>query len=152
MQVEPFLIASTVTCIVAQRLMRRICPACAEPYTPSPLDLSRMFLTAKDVAGARFKQGRGCPECRFSGYKGRIGIFESLLMNETLGDAVLQSKSSLEIRKLSIETAGMVSLFEDGMVKASRGLISVKEIITDLPKRGKPRPLGELRRILGVNE
>ena len=152
MQVEPFLIASTITCIVAQRLMRRICPACSEPYTPSPLDLSRMFVTAKDIAGAKFRQGRGCKECRFSGYKGRVGIFESLILNEVLRDAILQGKSSLEIRKLSVETAGLVSLFEDGLIKASRGQVSVKEIITDLPKLGKPRPLIELRRILGVNE
>jgi type IV pilus assembly protein PilB len=152
MQVEPFLIASTITCIVAQRLMRRICPACAEPYTPSPLDLSRMFVTSKDIAGAKFKQGRGCKACRFSGYKGRVGIFESLIMNENLSEAILQGKSSLEIRKLCIETAGLVTLFEDGLVKAAQGQVSVKEIITDLPKLGKPRPLGELHRILGVNE
>jgi len=152
MQVEPFLIASTITCIVAQRLMRRICPSCAEPYTPSPLDLSRMFVTAKDIAGAKFKQGRGCKACRFSGYKGRVGIFESLIMNENLSEAILMGKSSLEIRKLSIETAGLVTLFEDGLVKAAQGQVSVKEIITDLPKLGKPRPLGELHRILGVNE
>lgn len=152
MQVEPFLIASTVTCIVAQRLMRRICPECAEPYTPSPLDLSRMFVTSKDIAGAKFKQGRGCKACRFSGYKGRVGIFESLLMNENLSEAILQGKSSLEIRRLSIETAGLVTLFEDGLVKAAQGQVSVKEIITDLPKLGKPRPLSELHRILGVNE
>jgi type IV pilus assembly protein PilB len=152
MQVEPFLIASTITCIVAQRLMRRICPACAEPYTPSPLDLSRMFVTARDVAGAKFKQGRGCKACRFSGYQGRVGIFESLIMNENLSEAILMGKSSLEIRKMSIETAGLVSLFEDGLVKAAQGQVSVKEIITDLPKLGKPRPLAELHRILGVNE
>lgn len=152
MQVEPFLIASTITCIVAQRLMRRICPECAEPYTPSPLDLSRMFVSAKDIVGAKFKQGRGCKACRFSGYKGRVGIFESLLMNENLSEAILMGKSSLEIRKLSIETAGLVTLFEDGLVKAAQGQVSVKEIITDLPKLGKPRPLSELQRILGVNE
>jgi type IV pilus assembly protein PilB len=152
MQVEPFLIASTITCIVAQRLMRRICPSCAEPYTPSPLDLSRMFVTSKDIAGAKFKQGRGCKACRFSGYKGRVGIFESLIMNENLSEAILLGKSSLEIRKLSIETAGLVTLFEDGLVKAAQGQVSIKEIITDLPKLGKPRPLSELHRILGVNE
>jgi type IV pilus assembly protein PilB len=152
MQVEPFLIATTITCIVAQRLMRKICPSCAEPYNPSPLDLSRMYMSSKDIAGAKFKQGRGCKECRFSGYRGRVGIFETLVLNEALSDAILQGKNSQEIRKLSIETAGLVTLFEDGLVKAAQGLVSIKEIITDLPKAGKPRPLGELRRILGVNE
>ena len=150
MQVEPFLIASTITCVVAQRLMRRICPECSEPYTPSPLDLNRMFVTSRDITGARFRQGRGCKSCRFSGYSGRVGIFETLFLNEVLRDAILQGKGSQEIRKLSIDTAGLVSLFEDGLVKAAQGLVSVKEIITDLPKLGKPRPLGELHRILGV--
>jgi type IV pilus assembly protein PilB len=152
MQVEPFLIASTITCIVAQRLLRRICPHCAEPYTPSPLDLSRMFISAKDVIGAKFKQGRGCKVCRFSGFKGRVGVFESLIMNENLSEAILSGKSSLEIRRLSIETAGLVTLFEDGLVKAAQGQVAISEIITDLPKMGRPRPLGELHRILGVNE
>jgi type IV pilus assembly protein PilB len=81
-----------------------------------------------------------------------VGIFETLVLNEALSDAILQGKNSQEIRKLSIETAGLVTLFEDGLVKAAQGLVSIKEIITDLPKAGKPRPLGELRRILGVNE
>ena len=151
MQVEPFLIASTVTCIVAQRLMRKVCPECAEPYTPSPLELSRMFVTHRDIAGANFMQGRGCSACRHSGYSGRVGIFETLVMNELLSDAILQSRSSLEIRKLSVESAGLVTLFEDGLVKAAQGMVSVKEIITDLPKLGKSRPLNELKRILGVS-
>lgn len=152
MQIESFLIASTLTCVVAQRLLRRVCPDCAEPYTPTPLDLSRMYVTSTDVAGARFMQGRGCKTCRFSGYKGRIGVFELLILNEPLRNAILENRSSLEIRKMSIESAGLVSLFEDGLVKASLGKVSLKEIITDLPKLGKPRPISELRRILGVVE
>lgn len=151
MQIESFMIASTITCVVAQRLLRRVCPLCAEPYTPTPLDFNRMYLSSNDVAGATFMQGRGCKACRFSGFKGRIGVFELLILNEVLRNAILENKTSLEIRKLSLETAGLVTLFEDGLVKAASGLVSVQEIITDLPKFGKPRPLGELRRILGVN-
>ncbi len=152
MQIESFLIASTLTCVVAQRLLRRVCHTCAEPYTPTPLELSRMYVTSMDVAGANFMQGRGCKACRFSGYSGRIGVFELLILNESLRQAILENKSSLEIRKMAIESAGLISLFEDGLVKASQGKVSVQEIITDLPKLGKPRPLGELRRILGVVE
>jgi type IV pilus assembly protein PilB len=111
-----------------------------------------MFISAKDVIGAKFKQGRGCKVCRFSGFKGRVGVFESLIMNENLSEAILSGKSSLEIRRLSIETAGLVTLFEDGLVKAAQGQVAISEIITDLPKMGRPRPLGELHRILGVNE
>lgn len=151
MQIEAFLISSTVVCIVAQRLLRRVCPDCAEPYTPTPLDLSRLGVLTTDLAGAEFKHGRGCKNCRFSGYRGRLAIFELLVMNEMVKNAILEHKSSYEIRKISVETSGMVTLMEDGIVKGARGLVSMQEIITDLPRLGKPRSLHELRRILGVS-
>jgi type IV pilus assembly protein PilB len=150
MNIEAFLISSTVVCIVAQRLLRKVCPECAEAYTPTPLDLTRLGLSANDLQGAEFKLGRGCKNCRFSGYRGRVAIFELLVMNEMVKNAILDHKSSYEIRKVSVETSGMVTLMEDGLVKGARGLISLQEIITDLPRLGKPRPLHELRRILGV--
>ncbi|SJZ78137.1 type IV pilus assembly protein PilB [Trichlorobacter thiogenes] len=150
MNIEAFLISSTVVCIVAQRLLRKVCPECAEPYTPTPLDLTRLGLSANDLQGAEFKLGRGCKNCRFSGYRGRVAIFELLVMNEMVKNAILDHKSSYEIRKISVETSGMVTLMEDGLVKGARGLISMQEIVTDLPRLGKPRPLHELRRILGV--
>ena len=150
MEIEAFLISSTVVCVVAQRLLRRICPDCSEPYFPTPLDLSRLNVSANDLVGAEFKLGRGCKACRFSGYRGRVGVFELLVMNEMVKNAILDKKSSYDIRKISIETSGMVTLLEDGLVKGARGEISIKEIITDLPRLGKPRSLAELRRILGV--
>lgn len=150
MEIEAFLISSTVVCVVAQRLLRRVCPECAEPYIPTPLDLSRLNVTANDLVGAEFKLGRGCKACRFSGYRGRVGVFELLVMNEMVKNAILNKMSSYDIRKISIETSGMVTLVEDGLVKGARGEISLKEIITDLPRLGKPRSLAELRRILGV--
>lgn len=150
MNIEAFLISSTVVCIVAQRLLRKVCPECAEPYTPTPLDLTRLGLSANDLHGAEFKLGRGCKNCRFSGYRGRVAIFELLVMNEMVKNAILDHKSSYEIRKISVDTSGMVTLMEDGLVKGARGLVSMQEIITDLPRLGKPRPLHELCRILGV--
>jgi type IV pilus assembly protein PilB len=150
MEIEAFLISSTVVCVVAQRLLRRVCSECAEPYIPTPLDLSRLNVSANDLVGAEFKIGRGCKACRFSGYRGRVGVFELLVMNEMVKNAILNKKSSYEIRKISIETSGMVTLIEDGLVKGARGEISMKEIISDLPRLGKPRSLAELRRILGV--
>lgn len=150
MEIEAFLISSTVVCVVAQRLLRRVCKECAEPYIPTSHDLSRLNVVANDLVGAEFKLGRGCKSCRFSGYRGRVGVFELLVMNEMVKNAILNKKSSYEIRKISIETSGMVTLLEDGLVKGARGEITLKEIIADLPRLGKPRPLGELRRILGV--
>lgn len=151
MEIEAFLISSTVVCVVAQRLLRRVCPHCAEPYHPTPLDLARLNMKAHDLAGAGFRLGRGCKECRFTGYRGRVGIFELLVMNEMVKNAILANKSSYEIRRISVETSGMVTLLEDGLVKGARGEVSLQEIISDLPRLGKPRPLNELRRILGVS-
>ena len=146
MEIEAFLIASTVVCVLAQRLLRRVCPDCAETYIPTQLDLSRLNLSLNDLMGAEFKIGRGCKSCRFSGYRGRVGIFELLVMNEMVKNSVQNNASSYDIRRLSIETSGMVTLMEDGIVKAAQGLVSMKEIISDLPRLGKPRSLGELRK------
>ncbi|WP_136515162.1 GspE/PulE family protein [Geomonas edaphica] len=149
MQIESFLISSTVVCVVAQRLLRLVCNDCAEVYVPTPAEYGRMGYSAKDLAGATFRTGRGCPQCRFTGFRGRTAVFELLVMNEPVKEAILQSKSSAEIRRLSIETSGMVTLFEDGLVKAADGKISVQEVLRDLPRIGTPRPLRELKRILG---
>ena len=149
MQIESFLISSTVVCVVAQRLLRLVCKECGEPYVPTPSEFNKLGYSAKDLAGAHFMLGRGCKQCRFTGFKGRTAIFELLIMNEPVKEAIMQSKSSSEIRRLSMETSGMVSLFEDGLVKAASGLVSVQEVLRDLPRISLPRPLPELKRILG---
>ncbi len=149
MEIETFLISSTVVSVVAQRLLRLVCPACAEPYAPTPQEFTRIGSPAADLAGARFQQGRGCSHCRFTGFKGRTAIFELLVMNEAVKEAILNNRGSSEIRRLSIETSGLVTLFEDGLVKASEGLVSLQEVLRDLPRITRPRPLLELKRILG---
>ena len=149
MQIESFLISSTVVCVVAQRLLRMVCNDCAEAYIPSSTEYGRLGYAAKDLVGARFRLGRGCKQCRFTGFRGRTAIFELLVMNEAVKEAIMLSKSSSEIRRISMETSGMVTLFEDGLVKAANGLISIQEVLRDLPRIGMPRSLGELKRILG---
>ncbi len=149
MNIEAFLISSAVVCVLAQRLLRHVCPSCAEPYLPTSLDLSMLGYSANDLIGAEFKIGRGCRECRFNGYRGRLGVFELLVMNEMVKDAILNKKSSYEIGRISIETSGLMTLLEDGLVKASKGLISLQEVLRQLPRMGKPRPLHELRRLSG---
>lgn len=149
MQIEAFLISSTVVCVVAQRLLRKVCTACGEPYIPTPLELNRLGYAPHDLAGAEFRVGRGCKECRFTGFRGRTAIFELLVLNEMVKEAILNNRSSYDIRRISMETSGLVTLFEDGLVKAARGLISIQEVLRDLPRISKPRPLLELKRILG---
>ncbi len=149
MEIEAFLISSTVVCVLAQRLLRQVCSECAEPYTLTAADMRRLGYQQKDLAGARFLVGKGCPSCRFTGHRGRVGVFELLVLNEHVKDAILQRKTSYEIRRISVETSGLVTLFEDGLVKASLGQISLQEVMRHLPRIGKPRGLPELYRLTG---
>jgi type IV pilus assembly protein PilB len=152
MDIEPFMIASTVKAVVAQRLLRTICQKCIAPCQPTPNDLRRLGYASKEVAGVEFFAGRGCAECRNSGYKGRIAVFELLILDDRVRDAVLERKSSYEIRTISTESAGLVSLMEDGILKASLGITTLEEVITRLPRVSKPRPIPELHRMLGGDQ
>ena len=152
MNIEAFLISSTVVSVVAQRLVRRVCPLCAEDHVLTPQELSRLGYAPADAAGLTFKRGRGCPACRHAGYKGRVAVFEILVLNELVRDALLSRKTAYEIRRVCIEASGLVTLIEDGIAKAAAGLTSFDEIIRQLPRLSRPRSIGELRRLLGVNE
>jgi type IV pilus assembly protein PilB len=150
MNIEAFLISSTVICVVAQRLLRRVCSRCAEDYIPQPSDIRRLGYSANDLKGVGFKLGRGCSECRFTGYKGRVGIFELLVLNEPVKDAVLSKRTAYDLRRISMETSGLVTLLEDGIMKAANGMTTIQEVFRSLPRMAKPRPVHELRRLLGV--
>lgn len=149
MGVEAFLIASTITCLLAQRLLRRICPHCTVPYVPTPEEYRRLGYTHGDLAGAELMVGRGCAACRFTGFRGRVGIFELLLLNDRVKEAVMARKTVHEIRRISLDSSGMVSLLEDGIAKAAQGRVSLPEVLKRLPRFERPRPLYELRRLLG---
>ena len=150
MDIEPFLVSSTLSCILSQRLVRKICPHCAVPYQPDLSQLRRMGCTYGDLAGAEFRKGRGCAACRHSGYKGRLAVYEMLIPEIFIRDAVLQRRTTHELREISLEKAGLVSLLEDGITKAALGITTVDEVLRTLPRVHKPRPLVELRRILGA--
>jgi len=150
MDIETFLISSTVVSVLAQRLLRRVCPQCAQPYQPSAADLRRLGYTPQDLAGSDFKVGRGCEACHFTGYAGRIGIFELLVLNESVKEAMLDHRSSYDIRRVSMETSGLVTLLEDGIVKAAQGQTTLAEVLRNLPRLEKPRALADLKRNTGA--
>jgi type IV pilus assembly protein PilB len=129
--------------------MRCVCEKCAVPYVPTALDLRRLGYDGDAIAGVSFKTGTGCANCRFTGYRGRVSAFELLILNEMVKDALLNRKTSYEIRKISLETSGLVTLVEDGLVKAARGETSLHEVLRHLPRLHKPRPIQELRRLSG---
>jgi len=149
MDIDAFLISSTVVCVLAQRLMRKVCLSCAVPYQLIPSEILRIGYTPKDLLGAEFKKGRGCPQCRHTGYKGRVAAFEMLILNESVRDGLLERKTSHQIRQISIASTGLVTLFEDGIFKAAKGITTVEEVLRSLPRLQKPRPLAELRRFVG---
>jgi len=152
MDIETFLISSTVVSVLAQRLLRRICEHCAQPYKPTPNELRKLGYTANDTTAGRFMTGKGCEHCRYSGYSGRIGIFELLVLNEDVKSAIRSAQSSSQIRRISMETSGLVTLIEDGIAKAALGQTTVSEVLKNLPRMEKPRPIPELFRITGLHQ
>jgi type IV pilus assembly protein PilB len=130
MGVEPFLTASAVSAVLAQRLARKLCTHCCEMYTPSAEELIEARV-APDVAAASdgmvLYRKRGCPRCNQTGYKGRIGIFQLLLMNETLAELAVRRASRDEVEREAM-ASGMRTLWDDGMAKVSAGLTSIEEL------------------------
>jgi type IV pilus assembly protein PilB len=124
--VEPYLISSAVNAILAQRLVRKICSGCREEYQPS--DEMREFLTLQGFAADKTFKGKGCDRCRKTGYVGRLGIYELLVMDDALRDMVTRNPDVNHLRKLCRER-GLVTLREDGFDKVIKGLTTVDEIL-----------------------
>lgn len=127
--IEPYLIASTLQIIVAQRLVRKICDACRIESVPreSGLERIRSLIPNKISGSETFFEGIGCEECRFLGYKGRVGIFEILLIDDVIREAILDRTSTEQLRVLA-HTRGMLTLLGDGLEKARKGLTSIEEV------------------------
>src|SRR5215470_1340049 len=126
MGVEPYLLASVLSGVLAQRLVRRICQNCRVPHVPDPADL--LAIGVSDSHGVDLFRGAGCEACRKTGYKGRVGIYELFLISEEARSLILRKASTGEIRRLAVER-GMVSLRDDAWAKARAGLTTVEEIL-----------------------
>jgi type IV pilus assembly protein PilB len=128
MGVEPFLISASLELIVAQRLVRRICPKCIAPYEPTEEELMLLGLSAHEVGDKHFYKGRGCDDCNDTGYRGRKGIFETLRLNDTLREMINQRAPGVVLRQKAIEL-GMRTLREEGLQAIFDGETSVEEIL-----------------------
>ncbi|HEV8606881.1 MAG TPA: ATPase, T2SS/T4P/T4SS family [Tepidisphaeraceae bacterium] len=124
--VEPYLISAALNAILAQRLVRKICTQCKEPFKPT--DDMREFLTLQGFDGDQTFKGKGCDKCRKSGYSGRLGIHELLVMDDSLRDMITRNPDVTHLRKLCRER-GLVSLRQDGFAKVMAGLTTVDEIL-----------------------
>jgi type II secretory ATPase GspE/PulE/Tfp pilus assembly ATPase PilB-like protein len=128
MGVEPFLIASSLVAVVAQRLVRTLCPYCREPYAPAEEERRYFSSLAAKTPSLTLYRGRGCDRCRGSGYLGRTGIFEVLSMTNEIRQMVTARRDSQVIKDQSVST-GMRTLYMDGLNKAVKGDTTLQEVL-----------------------
>ena len=130
MGVPTFLITATVEAILAQRLIRRICSQCRELTTPSDELLADLGLNRDDLGDKKFFRGRGCDVCNNTGYKGRVGLFELMIMNDDMRDMIMQNASIDDLRKAA-QGYGMVSLRDAGMTFVHQGVTTIDEVVRE---------------------
>ena len=128
MGIKPFLVASSIQAIMAQRLVRRICEQCKQPIEYDRKVLNSIGLKPKDVRNVTLYEGGGCQRCRNTGYRGRIAIFELLEMDTTLREMAFRRESLTEIRKYAA-SSGMVTLRQDGVRKVLGGTTTIPEVL-----------------------
>jgi general secretion pathway protein E/type IV pilus assembly protein PilB len=128
MGVKPFLVASALQSVMAQRLVRKNCPECSKPYEPPSYELEAMGLTREELKEANLRKGVGCPACNNTGYRGRIGIFELMTVNDDVQKLIYQCVPATEIRKVGRQY-GMKTLREDGMLKVLGGVSTFEEVM-----------------------
>jgi type IV pilus assembly protein PilB len=127
MGVPAYLVASSVIAVLAQRLVRVNCPKCKQPYQPLDTQIEAAGITPELLQGATFMKGRGCGNCQKSGYKGRLGIFELMIMTNKIREMAFQGAATQEIRRAAV-SQGMRVMFEDGIAKALRGITTLDEV------------------------
>jgi type IV pilus assembly protein PilB len=130
MGIEPFLVATSVNLICAQRLVRRICVGCKEPLQIQASALTEAGYTAEEATKTTVQHGKGCATCNNTGYKGRVGLYEVMEINDELRELILVGASALEIKKKALEQ-GMITLRRSGLQKVAAGLTTMEEVLRE---------------------
>src|SRR6267142_662869 len=133
MGIEPFLVASSLNLVCAQRLVRRICKHCSEPHPTPPPALMQAGFTAEDAKTVVPNKGKGCEKCNNSGYKGRVGLYEVMDVTEDLRELILVGASSLELRRKAVDE-GMITLRGSGLRKVKDGVTTIDEVVRETVK------------------
>jgi len=128
MGIEPFLISASLECVLAQRLIRKICANCRTPYQPSEQVLASIGLQPHDIGDKSFHYGKGCEVCNFTGYKGRKGIYELLKISDPIREMINNREPGILIRQKAIEL-GMTTLRQDGMRSIYDGITTIEEVV-----------------------
>ncbi len=126
LKVEPYLTAATLECVLAQRLVRKICPECRERYKPDPGAVA--LLAQQPVGHVALERGRGCSACRHTGYRGRTGLFELLIVTDEIKQVLLKSPNVGALRGIA-HAEGMTTLRQDGWRKVQAGITTVEEVL-----------------------
>jgi type IV pilus assembly protein PilB len=127
---EPFLVTATFEGVIAQRLVRKICPRCKEPYHPAEEQLMELELTPEDLEGRQLYRGTGCDYCNQSGYKGRMGLFEAMILDDDLRELIMQNASTQVIRA-EARKRGMRTLRQAGLLALYDGMTTIDEVVRE---------------------
>src|SRR5215470_108016 len=131
MGIEPFLVATSVQLICAQRLVRRICKGCkSEVETPTPATLTELGFTAEEASTLKIYRGSGCKTCNGSGYKGRVGLYEVMEITAELKEAIILNATVVELKKIAI-AGGMITLRRSGLLKVQEGITTIEEVVRE---------------------
>jgi type IV pilus assembly protein PilB len=130
MGIEPFLVATSVNLIQAQRLIRRICKDCKTEHPMPPEALIEIGFKADEAPHLKTYKGRGCQTCNNTGYKGRVGLYEVMEVTDEIRELILIGASSLELRKKAIDD-GMITLRESGLHKIRNGITTIEEVVRE---------------------
>jgi type IV pilus assembly protein PilB len=130
MGIEPFLVATSVNLIQAQRLIRRVCTECKE-VVPTPAEaLVEIGFKPDEARDLKIYKGRGCGKCNNTGYKGRVGLYEVMEITDDIRELILIGASALELRKRAVEN-GMLTLRSSGLVKIRNGVTTIEEVVRE---------------------
>jgi type IV pilus assembly protein PilB len=133
MGIEPFLVASSVNLICAQRLVRRICTQCKEDHPTPPQAMTDAGFTPEESTQVMPKRGKGCERCNLTGYKGRVGLYEVMEVTETLRELILVGASALELKRKAVDE-GMITLRRSGLRKVMEGVTTIEEVARETVK------------------
>ena len=130
MGIEPFLVATSVNIIQAQRLIRRICSECKEPVSVPPEGLVEVGFSKQEAADLKIYKGRGCSNCNNTGFKGRVGLYEVMEVTDELRELIIIGASAMELRRKAIDL-GMITLRESGLYKIREGITTIEEVVKE---------------------
>jgi len=129
MGVKPFLASTAIMAVLAQRLVRKLCPTCRQPHDPAGHLLAAIGVRPEELVGRQIYRAVGCKECRFEGYRGRTGIFEMFAMDSNLRELTYKGAGTSEIREQARISGGLRSLREDGVRKIIEGTTTIEEVL-----------------------